>query len=213
MPDSTDSIKTVTLQFIADTPRLRTEKPYRIRGFDIDPADKIDLTNLEWESHSVKITDLRQSANIPNFNDCSFTWIDYKANTTPSYSEISIIAYCEEMIALLHDHIDAEHIVCYDMRVCTSTRYTSSRTNAVIKLRKNMGQDLTTDGPRVDRELPDAPIEAAHIGRSLSYNQGSMLTISVDHSKLIGWARIAHHLTPAERDKYFGGEYRLRIFK
>ncbi|KAL8911211.1 MAG: hypothetical protein Q9172_007711 [Xanthocarpia lactea] len=174
-----ESVKSITLQYIADTPRLQEEKPYRIRGFEIDSDDGVDLSNLDWEDHAVQVTDLRDSTTALDFDTCGFTWIDYRPLTQPTYDEKSVIAYCDDMIALLHRHVDAEQIICYDMR-----------------LRKNMGQGSINGSPHADRELPDAPIEAAHI----------------DHSKDIGWARIAHHITPEEKDKYFTGNYRLRIY-
>ncbi|KAL8896343.1 MAG: hypothetical protein Q9207_007748 [Kuettlingeria erythrocarpa] len=112
-----DPVKSITIQYIADTPRLRQEKPYRIRGFEIDPEDGIDLTNLEWEDHAVQVTDARHSTSGPSFDTCGFTWINDHSHTRPTYEEKSVIAYCDEMIALLHGHIDAEQIICYDMRI------------------------------------------------------------------------------------------------
>jgi hypothetical protein len=107
----------VTLQYLADTPRLQVEKPYRIRGFDIKPDDGIDLTNMEWEGHDIVLNDTRTASNVPDYDGCGFKWIEHKAQTTPGYDDESIIAYCDEMIALLHQHVDAEQVLCYDMRV------------------------------------------------------------------------------------------------
>jgi hypothetical protein len=122
MPSLTNQTKLITLQYLADTPRLRAEKPYRIRGFDIKAEDGIELTNMEWESHNVTVEDLRNKKDRPEFEECGFKWIDYKTRATPGYNEESIIAYCDEMIALLHLQIEAEQVICYDMRVCIRLR-------------------------------------------------------------------------------------------
>jgi hypothetical protein len=62
---------------------------------------------MEWESHNVRVTDFRKTTDVPGFVECDFKWINYQAKTIPYYDEESIITCCDEMISLLHSHIEA----------------------------------------------------------------------------------------------------------
>lgn len=127
MASLVDQTKTINLHFLADTPRLRNEKPYRIRGFVIEPEDGVELTNMEWQNHEVTVIDVRKTTEVPDFAQCGFKWVDYKTEAVPSYTEGAMVTFCDEMIALLHSHVEAEKVLCYDMRVSPQSSPLSRR--------------------------------------------------------------------------------------
>ena len=107
----------IDLQFIADVERFKYEKPYRISDIELEPDDDIELTNIEFETHSTTVFDLRESHERLKLEQCGFQYIDFVSKTTPGFDDASISAYAEEAIELLQRYVAAEKTICYDLRV------------------------------------------------------------------------------------------------
>lgn len=115
---SSDHQKIISLQYIADLECFKTEKPYRINDIELDPSDNIQLTNIEFETRDVTLLNLRSQQKQLDFDECGFKYIHFSARTTPGFEDESIIAYSNEAIELLNQHVKADTIICYDLRVC-----------------------------------------------------------------------------------------------
>lgn len=112
--------KSINLRYIADLERFRTEKPYRINDVELEPDDNIELTNIEFQTGAAILHDLRDQQDQIDFEKCGFKYIKFSAKTTPGFEDESIKAYSNEAIQHLRHHVDAEKIICYDLRVCTA---------------------------------------------------------------------------------------------
>lgn len=161
---NSDSQISINLRYIADLECFKTEKPYRINDIELEPDDNLELTNIEFEARGAILHDLRNQPEQLDFDKCGFRYIDFAARNAPSFEDESMIAYSNEAIERLHHYVDADKILCYDLRVCTVPP-NHLITLISMQLRKHSLVQPKTQA-RTDRSIPDEPIEAVHIGKS-----------------------------------------------
>lgn len=152
----------VKFQYIADLERFKFEKPYRINDIELSADDDLQITNIDFEIHTATLEDLRGMSSRPNLEECGFQYIEFPTQTVPGFDDESIMTYANESIELLHQHVRADKVICYDLRVCILL-HRSRHHLQQVQLRKHSLAQLK---PRTatDRSIPDEPIEAVHIG-------------------------------------------------
>jgi hypothetical protein len=110
-------IKKVPMRYIADLPKYQWEKPYRLIDVDLEPEDNIEPSNLEFETHQTRLYDLREFQAGLSFEKRCLKYVEHATKSNPSFSSDTVPPYCNEMIALLRQQVQADNFLCYDFRV------------------------------------------------------------------------------------------------
>lgn len=113
-----------SLEFLADLPMYKNEKPYQIfphinSGWKAeDPA----LKNMEWQSHNVRIHDMRGVPEL-GLEKSAFEVVEHVSASVAAWNPDKISAYLQETETLLKSFFGAEVIICYDYTVKQSKSY------------------------------------------------------------------------------------------
>lgn len=143
MPSIISNIST-PINFIADLPRYKVEKPFTLhtsKAATLD-AEGRKATNVEWLPQSVEICSMRGNDNI-SLGRSGFCYIEHKSNHLPS-SVISVelaSLYRKETEELVASFFNSELTICYDFKVCfVAYRQTKCAISNFMgnKLRKNL---------------------------------------------------------------------------
>lgn len=113
------AVQRIGLNFIADIPLYKTEKPYKLFHYDILP-DGQPMTNMQLEFHDdVLVEDVRGREENFTIDANSFAWINYPTKVPPEMqgSNEGIERYCKEIVELLETVFEPELVVLYDYRV------------------------------------------------------------------------------------------------
>ena len=114
-----------TLNFLSDLPIYKTEQPYELYGF---PEQTSELqTNCRFDNvKDVVIHDVRDRMDEFTLDGAGFTFIRHTSQcelkaehfeTAPEGNDV-VTAYLEETMNLVKGYLGADHIVCFDWRVC-----------------------------------------------------------------------------------------------
>jgi len=102
------------MDFLADLPLYKTQKPYLIlpKVEDGWAVDDPRLTNLKWISYRVPIHDMR--GGDFNLDTAGFQQVDHESANLVFDTIASKEAYMLETEAMLRDLLKAEFVKCYD---------------------------------------------------------------------------------------------------
>jgi hypothetical protein len=105
-----------TLEYLKDLPLYEEEKPYWCfisprEGFD---PDKERLDNLEFESHPVELTNIRERGKEIKLERCGFEVMPHQTNFREFETIDAINGYKKETEAHLRHALKAEFVRCYD---------------------------------------------------------------------------------------------------
>ena len=106
------------LDFLADIPLYRDEKPYVVllpAHGKKDPDQR--LNNLEWDVHDVLVTDIRGFWDTIDIDRCGFQAIRHKTASLGFGSMPDLSAYQKETEILLKERYPSSHVVCYELKV------------------------------------------------------------------------------------------------
>lgn len=106
------------LDFLADIPLYRHEKPYVVllpAHEKRDPDQR--LNNLEWEIHDVLLTDIRGLWDTIDIDRCGFQAVRHKTSSLGFDSIPDLRAHQKETEILLKERYPSSHVVCYDLKV------------------------------------------------------------------------------------------------
>jgi len=131
IPSNLNNTKQIEFLYIVPNHLFEVEKPYNINRLPTSsssivysPEPEIPPTNIFFESFPTEVTDLRshQQFDLPD-SDLETDGFIYAPFTSslymkPTYERESMIAYSKEMVDCLEKHVNADRIICYDMRVC-----------------------------------------------------------------------------------------------
>ncbi|KAF2106250.1 hypothetical protein BDV96DRAFT_334977 [Lophiotrema nucula] len=148
---------TASIEFLADSPRYKTERPYIYHPGIKDgcSADDPRLTNISFASIDVFIPDVRSvPAREQGLDVAGFEVVEHESNHLDFLSAKCIEEYQEETENLLREHLQAEAVMC-----CRSIlRLNAPRTQDEIV---DIGNPLTLDRPprgaHVDFTFEGAP--------------------------------------------------------
>ena len=107
----------VTFQYIVNSTKWDVEKPYRIHDLGHDCIGDVAASNLAFESRPSMVNDIRGKDENLRLEDCGFKYSKFSPSAVPGSSDSATLTYCNEVVALLHRHVSAERIICYDLRV------------------------------------------------------------------------------------------------
>lgn len=120
------------ISFLKHDPLYSREKPYLVLlppSQDAEIDRSIPRSNLQYESHLVDIGDVRGHIDQYPIEECGFQYIQHKTGVNsllglhgdgPTREDVD--TYTVETEAVLKDFFQAEHVVCYDFRVCGSPK-------------------------------------------------------------------------------------------
>lgn len=115
------------ISFLKQDPLYSQEKPYLVLlppSQDVEIDRSIPRSNLLYEYHLVEIGDVRGHAEKYQIEECGFQYFQHTTavNSLPGLhgdgpTREDIDTYKDETEAVLKDLFQAEHVVCYDLRV------------------------------------------------------------------------------------------------
>lgn len=106
------------IQYIADTPKWKSEKPYIIHDTELDPRDGVPASNIELEPHSTQIHDVRGNEHDFSLERNGFQYVSFLTSYAPGSQGSSKNAYCSVVSDLLRQQVKVDRVICYDLRVC-----------------------------------------------------------------------------------------------
>ena len=108
-----------TLHFLKPLDIYETERPYFLNILGDEISQQILQTNLEYSPREgISIEDVReQGLDKFSLEENGFQVLKYKANTAVDLDDAKVETYCEEIVKLVSERLNAVHTVCYDYRV------------------------------------------------------------------------------------------------
>ena len=110
----------VAFGYLKEDPKWATEKPFIFESnitYD-EPA----ITNTEKEFHSVSLTDIRGQENNYTYESHGFRYIKHPSKIDQlNIQQHDALGYMKETMDLLCAEFNAERVICYDVRVRTSS--------------------------------------------------------------------------------------------
>lgn len=120
MPSTEIVMTEISLTFIKPLPLYHKVKPY---AFHVLPKEALpeDRSNIETETiGGIDLTDLRGlDADELDYEKETFRFVrDLTSSEDLLTSDVpDIIGYCERMVKFVRKEFDADHVICYDIRV------------------------------------------------------------------------------------------------
>lgn len=109
-----------TLHYLKALEIYETETPYFLNILNDDPAQQVLRTNLEYAPHDdISIEDIREKGGLDAFSieENGFEVLKYTAKAAVDENDAEVAAYCEEIVKLVSEKLNAVHTICYDYRV------------------------------------------------------------------------------------------------
>jgi len=135
-----------SMNFIADSPLYKNEKPYHFESSTI-PGDV--MTNLVFETHhGIPVQDVRGREDTFSIDYDGFKYLKHTSKVSSQVGTTEYIyEYLEEITSLIKKEFEAAKVICYDFR-----------------LRRDMEkyEQVTTS----DRTKPILPVREAHADQS-----------------------------------------------
>ena len=116
---------TASLQFLADLPTYRTEKPYKLLNF-AEVAEE-STTNCQYvERSKVPLINGRGREHEFSVDTCGWQFIKHTFHSAPSLAQFEdpklgadvVKDYLSEAIQLVKTTLNADRVFCFDWRVC-----------------------------------------------------------------------------------------------
>jgi hypothetical protein len=116
MPDAKGSIR-----YLKRLPEYEKVKPY-LAAVPRQPGNDLDnfpLTNLEFEEHTVEVTDIRPNLHQVNIENHGFEILPRLGVQRVVSSIDDVAEYQRETEKLLEAHFGAEKVISFEFKVCT----------------------------------------------------------------------------------------------
>ncbi|KAM0438442.1 hypothetical protein ACHAPT_001191 [Fusarium lateritium] len=159
------------IDFIADLPRYREEKPYFLHpsaSANLD-VDQIKTTNVQWNTTDVTVQSIRGRPEA-SLERTGFCYVQHESRyfPGPDVSADTVANYSKECEDLLRSLFDAEFVHCYDYKVgWFITILCQPRLNN--QMRKNSPMTLGSYDPD-DPLLVEQVAAGAHVGSYSTLN-------------------------------------------
>lgn len=115
MPDISAS-----LVFLADLPLYKDTKPYHVLVQSVEgknPAENHKHHNLEWESHSMTISDIRDQSDEFTVEKTGFEFATHTSKCLNFDAPTAVEEYKRETEEHLKQRFNAVYTFCYETRV------------------------------------------------------------------------------------------------
>lgn len=105
-----------SMNFIADLPLYKTEKPYNCQAKQLPGGE---VSNLVFETRTgVPVQDVRGSEHDFTLQEHGFTFIDHDSTVKGDVGSTEFLyAYLEETVDLIRNLYNTDKVTCYDLRV------------------------------------------------------------------------------------------------
>lgn len=105
-----------SMRFIADLPKYETEKPYNCRGKDVANGE---ISNLVFDTRSdIPVHDVRGHEHEFSLQKQGFMFVNHESKVRKDIGSVDFVyEYLGETINLVKQKLNAEKVVCYDLRV------------------------------------------------------------------------------------------------
>lgn len=116
------------IDFLADLPLYQDEKPYYVLPSEKEQIDihSKDLSNLEYEVHKVKVSDVRDCKSDYTLDTAGFQIVQNASKNLVINDLNDLRGYKEETEAVLREVFpEAIHIHCYDYLVSYPSSFES----------------------------------------------------------------------------------------
>lgn len=105
------------IDYLKDLTKYKREKPY-ILALDITVANEAQRTNLEFETHNMKIYDLRLDSEAPSFDSRGFELLQLRDEDMKCFfgspdRQRELLGVTE----ILRRRFTTDHVFCYDHAV------------------------------------------------------------------------------------------------
>lgn len=160
---------TSAFQYIKDSPKFETEKPYHFSG-PLDPDEENRRTNIEFEWHyDVPVRDLRGHIDTLDLDIHGFKIVRNGSNLLEGLQETeTFIKYLKDTTDLVKSQLNASRAICFDYRVI-QVNVATIFGRLLRQFRKAQPPSLSHIGPVSNgcREFPTAPAWHVHVGENL----------------------------------------------
>ncbi|KAL7788773.1 hypothetical protein V8C43DRAFT_287040 [Trichoderma afarasin] len=170
--------KEVYVEYIRGLSKYKTEKPFNL---SFSSYHEGLTTNVEKEEKGIIVEDVRGQENLFSMEKHSFRFLKFPTKHPIDGTDDTTFRYLEETQNFLLQELDADGVICYDIRRRRS--------------------DITTEPQNPDGNYFGALEDAAP----------PVYSVHVDHTLEGGFHRIERHLTPEESKKYLSEGWRVRI--
>lgn len=218
------------ISFLKNDPLYCREKPYLVLlppSQDAEIDKSIPRSNLLYEYHLVDIGDVRGHTDQYQVEECGFQYVQHRTSVNsllglhgdgPTRADVD--TYKVETENLLKDFFQAEHVVCYDLRVC----HPSEESMTSIKDVLMWILDVRSERMSCTKEMKstfvirfsekDLPLGHTQvwIHSAVSMHSSNAMTM-LDVTARSGPEMILNHLSPGDYAKFRNQDYRFRIVK
>ncbi|KAL6827760.1 hypothetical protein V8C40DRAFT_264933 [Trichoderma camerunense] len=170
--------KEVYVEYVRDLSKYGTEKPFNL---SFSTYHEGLTTNVEKEEKGIIVEDVRGQESRFSMETHSFRFIKFPTQHPIDGTDDTTFRYLEETKSFLLQELDADEVICYDIRRRRS--------------------DITAELQNPDGNYFGALEDAAP----------PVYNVHVDHTLEGGFHRIERHLTPEESKRYLAEGWRVRI--
>ncbi|KAI1159892.1 hypothetical protein F5B18DRAFT_664214 [Nemania serpens] len=180
-----------TLHYLKALEIYETETPYFLNILNDDPAQQVLRTNLEYAPHDdISIEDIREKGGLDAFSieENGFEVLKYTAKAAVDENDAEVAAYCEEIVKLVSEKLNAVHTICYDYRIRRNKK-------GAVDYEKDQDQGRTIAAPPVYPAHIDHTVEGGpkRTRRHLTVDEAATYLSDNYRSRIINvWRPLSH---------------------